>query len=246
LVVNISSLDEQKVIVTKIHRVRKIARDRSAQLGMLDNLIKSRFVEMFGDPVSNPIGFPILTLGDICTGLRYGTSQPPKFSEDGYMFIRATNIKQGAIVMNDMKFINEDEASKLDKCKMSGGEMIIVRSGVNAGDTCIVTDDYIGHYAGYDIIIEFDTEKINPVFINTMFNIPEYITHIIKPLTRRAAQPHLNAEQVKSFRIILPSLEEQNKYADFVQQVDKLKVEVLKSLAETQKVFDSLMQTYFK
>lgn len=71
--------------------------------------------------------------------IRYGTSTPPKFSKSGYAFIRATNIKNGHIVLNDMKYIDQVEADKIEKCRLQGGELLIVRSGVNSGDTCVVT-----------------------------------------------------------------------------------------------------------
>ena len=153
------------------------------------------------------------------------------------------NIKNGRIVDNDMKYIPQEEADRLVKCKLSGGEIIIVRSGVNAGDTCVVTDEYINQYAGYDMILVLKN-KLLPVFFNTLINT-EYMARVVKPLTRRAAQPHLNSEQVQGLPVIKVPVELQNQFADFVNQVNKSKVAVQKSLEETQLLFDSLMQKYF-
>jgi type I restriction enzyme S subunit len=198
---------------------------------------------MFGDPVIDNMKWGQQPLSYYLKNIRYGTSVPPQFSDNGYAFIRATNIKDGNIVNNDMKYISLEEASKIKKCKLSGGEMIIVRSGINSGDTCIITDEYIGQYAGYDLILDFK-KSINPIFVNTLINT-QYMNKVVKPLTRRAAQPHLNSEQVQGIPIIQVPIHLQNEFADFVQQVDKLKFELQNSLDELNTLNKALMQKYF-
>ena len=186
-------------------------------------MFKSQFIEMFGDPVTNSLGRKQVPFADFMTDIKYGTSQPPQFSEDGvYKFIRATNIKKGRITEESMLRIDEVEASKIQKCKLNGNEIIIVRSGANTGDTCVVTSEYAGNYAGYDIIITLDAEKANPVYFNELINT-HYMEQIVKPLTVRSAQPHLNAKQVQEMPMIVASLEEQNVFAALVEQSDKSK-----------------------
>ena len=182
---------------------------------------------MFGDPVTNSAAREQVPFSSFMTGIRYGTSQPPEFSEDGkYKFIRATNIKNGRITENDMLRISEDEAAKIAKCKLDGNEIIIVRSGANTGDTCVVTSEYAGQYAGYDIIVSLDLTRANPVYFNELLNT-HYMQMIVKPLTVRSAQPHLNAKQVSDLPMLVASLEEQNRFAAFVGQSDKSKFAVL-------------------
>lgn len=184
---------------------------------------------MFGDPVTNSLGRKQVPFADFMTDIKYGTSQPPQFSEDGvYKFIRATNIKKGRITEESMLRIDEVEASKIQKCKLNGNEIIIVRSGANTGDTCVVTSEYAGNYAGYDIIITLDAEKANPVYFNELINT-HYMEQIVKPLTVRSAQPHLNAKQVQEMPMIVASLEEQNVFAALVEQSDKSKFVMFKS-----------------
>lgn len=233
----------QKEIVNILDKVKQIIEDKMLQLLQLDELIKTRFVELFGDPVADSMRWGQVPLSHYLKSIRYGTSTPPSFSEIGYEFIRATNIKNGKIVSADMKYISEEEAQKIEKCKVLGGEMIIVRSGVNAGDTCIITDEHRGQYAGYDMILVF-TEELHPVFVNVLINT-EYMDRVVKPLTRRAAQPHLNSEQVQSFPIIQVPYEQQKEFALFVEQVDKSKFTIQKSLDEMQVLYDKLMQEYF-
>ena len=204
-----------------------------------DELVKSQFVEQFGDPVSNTQGREVRPFIDFMSDIRYGTSQPPVFSEDGiFKFIRATNIKTGRITEKDMLRISAEEASKLEKCRLNGNEIIIVRSGANTGDTCVVTEEYRNQYAGYDIIITLDLEIANPVFFNELMNT-HYMQAVIKPLTVRAAQPHINSEQVQNLPMLVVPLSEQEQFAAFVRQSDKSKYnasQVMRLIAQRRKL----------
>ena len=242
--INIYPKDKQKEIIKVLDKLTRMISSRKQQLQQLDELVKSRFVEMFGDPTD--IRLDRVHLVEYVENTKYGTSQPPQFDENGcFKFIRATNIKNGHIIEKNMLFISKAESEKISKCKLNGGEIIIVRSGANTGDTCIITDEYIGQYAGYDIIVTLKTDKLNPVFLNELINIPQYMKKVVKPLTARSAQPHLNTQQVQSLPILVVDIDKQNEFANFVKQIDKSKVVVQKALDEAQTLFDSLMQEYF-
>ena len=243
LAILIPEIEKQRNIVRGMDKVSELIALRKEQLAKLDQLVKSRFIELFGDPVADSMKWGQIPLSHYLKSIRYGTSTPPAFSETGYEFIRATNIKSGKIVDSDMKYISEEEAKKLKKCKVLGGEMIIVRSGVNAGDTCIITEEHCGQYAGYDMILVF-TEELHPVFVNVLLNT-EYMDRVVKPLTRRAAQPHLNSEQVQSLPIIQVPYDQQKQFASFVEQTDKSKLVIQQSLDKLELLKKSLMQEYF-
>jgi len=220
---------DQDEIINRLDRIKKIITAHQQQLQKLDELVKARFVEMFGDPVADSKGWGQVPLKQMLKSIRYGTSTPPVFAKNGYCFIRATNIKNGRIVNNDMKYISQYEADRLEKCKLVGGEVLIVRSGVNAGDTCVITDEYVDQYAGYDMILVMK-DDMNPIFLNELVNTG-YMNKVVKPLIRRAAQPHLNSEQVQSFPIIKVPKYLQDEFADFVTRIDKSKVVDLKMSA---------------
>ena len=243
VVVPIPPLETQSQIVNELDLLQSIIDKQKAQLKELDNLAQAVFYDMFGDPVENEKGWEVKKLGDLLDSIRYGTSQPPFFSEVGYKFIRATNIKNGRVIEEGMKFIDDSEAQKLSKCKLSGGELIIVRSGVNAGDTCEITEEYVGQYAGYDIIVKLG-DLLNSTFINSLINT-RFMDVIVKPLTKRSAQPHINTEQVQSFPIILPPLSLQQSFAAKIEAIEKQKTAIGKSIEETQKLFDYTMDKYF-
>ena len=238
------SLDRQIEIKNIINKSQELIDKRKEQIEALDELVKSQFIEMFGDPITNPKGWNTCELREGIKEIKYGTSTPPVFSEEGIPFVRATNIKAGRIIENDMKYISEEEAKKIEKCKLVLGDTIIVRSGANTGDNAFVSEEYVGAYGGYDIIVKLN-EKINYIFLNAILN-SVYRNIIIQPLTRRAGQPHLNSEQIQSLVIFMPPIELQNQFADFVKQTDKLKFEMEKSLKELEDNFNSLMQKSFK
>ena len=234
---------EQKKIVEILDKAQQLIDKRKKQIESLDELVKSKFIGMFGDPITNPKGWNTCELREGIKEIKYGTSTPPVFSEEGIPFVRATNIKAGRIIENDMKYISEEEAKKIEKCKLALGDTIIVRSGANTGDNAFVSEEYVGAYGGYDIIVKLN-KKINYIFLNAILN-SVYRDIIIQPLTRRAGQPHLNSEQIQSLVIFMPPIELQNQFADFVKQVDKLKFEMEKSLKELEDNFNSLMEKAF-
>lgn len=238
------SKETQSRIVSELDLLQSIIDKQKAQLTELDNLAQAVFYDMFGDPVENEKGWEVKKLGDLLKDIRYGTSLPPVFSEYGYKFIRATNIKKGRIIEEGMKYIDDSEAQKLSKCKLSGGELIIVRSGVNAGDTCEITREYVGQYAGYDIIVKLGDE-LNSTFANSLINT-RFMDAIVKPLTKRSAQPHLNSEQVQSFPIILPLLSLQQSFAAKIEAIESQKVAIRQSIEESEKLFNFTMDKYFE
>ena len=244
LEIPVPSLHIQKQIVSELDLLSGVIKKQKAQLEELDKLAQSIFYDIFGDPVTNNL-FQVSLLGDIIDKLKYGTSSPPSFSPSGHKFIRATNIKNGSIVEDNMMFIDDTEASKLEKCKLTNRDLIIVRSGVNAGDVCRIGDEYAGQYAGYDIIITANTEMINTIFLNSLLNNRNYIDLVIKPLTRRAAQPHLNAQQVKSMSIPIPPFALQQEFALKIEAIESMKAKVLQSLKEAEKLFNSRINYYF-
>lgn len=238
-------LSHQQQIVSELDLLSGVIEKQKAQLEELDKLAQSIFYDMFGDPVTNEKGWKIIKLESLLSKLRYGTGTPPQFSNQGYKFIRATNIKGGYVCEENMLFISPEEAAKIEKCKLQKNDMIIVRSGVNAGDVCRISDDYVDQYAGYDIIITINSILANTMFLNILMNNRDYVDTFIKPLTRRAAQPHLNAQQVKSLCIPIPPLSLQQEFAAKVEAIEAMKAKVRQSLKEAETLFNSRMDYYF-
>jgi len=233
----------QKQIAEILEKADEAKQKRKEANKLTDEFLQSVFIEIFGDPVKNPKGWEVMKLGEVFDSIRYGTGSPPTYIENGIPFIRATNIKNNSIVENDLVFISKLEADKIKKCELREGDLIIVRSGVNTGDAAVVPKEFDGAYAAYDLIIEL--KKVHSVFYSFLIN-SSYGKAIIGPLSRRAGQPHLNAEQLREIEFYFPPLSLQQKFAEIVNKTEALKEKQKQSEQELEKLFQSLMQKAFK
>jgi len=237
-------LEIQEKIVSALDKAQELITLRKEQIKLLDDLIQSIFYDMFGDPVTNPMGWDLHEFSYGTKNIKYGISTPPQFCNNGIPFIRATNIKYGRITINSMKYISKEESQKIEKCKLDYGDIIIVRSGVNTGDTTYITKDYAGAYGGYDLIVKLN-DLLNPVYINSLF-ASVYRERVITQLTRRAAQQHLNSKQVSGLNICFPPIKLQNQFAERVEKIESQKALMEQSLKEMENNFNSTMQRAFK
>ncbi len=235
----------QKKIVSILEKAEKAKELRKETDELTKDFLKSVFLEMFGDPIKNEQRWNNSTIGDNLTEIKYGTGSPPEYVKEGIKFIRATNIKQGRIIENGILYINKDEAKKIEKCKLKENDLIIVRSGVNTGDCAVVTKKYVGSYGGYDIIFHLNNDILNSVFLNELLNLGSSRA-IIKTLSRRAGQPHLNSRQISDFKIIFPPTSLQNKFASIVKEVEAMKEQQKHSKNQIDNLFNALMQKAFK
>lgn len=182
--------------------------------------------------------FPTRYLGETLREIRYGTSTPPPYlppSFDTVPFIRATDIKDGEIQLDNLFHISSTQPQKMDKCLLSGSEVIVVRSGANTGDCAVVPPELAGSYAAYDLILTFNTTA-HPKFIS--YFLDTSIGRLQLNLVRgRSAQPHVNAEEVSSIRIILPPLLKQH---EFVAAMDEERSQRRQKLAEADTLLSSL------
>lgn len=236
-------LPEQRRIAKILDKADSLRSNHRAALAQLDELAQSIFLDMFGDPATNPKGWLVKCLEEEVTSVRYGTGSPPPYVDDGVPFIRATNIKGGTISPKDLKRIAPADAAKIDKCRVNTGNLIIVRSGVNTGDCSIVPPEYDGACAAFDLIVELPWA--NAVFYNFLINSP-YGKAYLEPLTRRAAQPHLNAEQVRSLRFISPDKFSKRRFAVLIESINSQKAKGDVSLRKLDELFGSLQHSAFR
>jgi type I restriction enzyme S subunit len=243
LQIAVPPLSEQKRIAAILEKCDRLRRTRRYSLQLSETFLQSAFLEMFGNPITNPKNWDIEDIGSQIISIRYGTSSPPEYQKNGIPFIRATNIKKGFIQSESMVYISENEAQKIPKCKVKPGDLIIVRSGVNTGDSAVVTEVYDGAYAAYDLVVELP--KTQAYYYNFLIN-SDYGKAIIEPLTRRAGQPHINAEQVSSLRFPLPPLPLQEKFAQIVQKYERFRTQQREAERQTEHLFQTLLYRAFR
>lgn len=243
--IQVPSLLEQCNAVETLDRVNKLLELHQQQLQKLDELVKARFVEMFGDE-SNPYNFPIVSIEDVASVQVGVVIKPAQYYTDadhGIKTFRSLNIGPMHIKDTDWVYFSEEGNRKNQKSVLNENDLVIVRSGA-PGTACVITKEYAGCNAVDIIIAHPDLGKVNPYYLCQYTNLPHGKKQIEEG-TGGAAQQHFNVGKYNKIRLTLPPLDQQLKFEKFVEQTDKSKVAVQKSLDEAQLLFDSLMQQYF-
>ena len=243
--INLPSMEGQKEIVKKLDGLKRVISLREQELQTLDDLIKARFVEMFGDEL-NPFQWPVINVEDVANvsvGVVIKPTQYYTDAEHGVKAFRSLNIGSMSIKDGDWVYFSYEGNDKNVKSQLKENDLLIVRSGA-PGTACVVPKEYEGCNAIDIIIARPNTEKVNPYYLCTYTNMP-HGKRQIEEGTGGAAQQHFNVGKYNKLQLMLPPLDLQNAFVDFIAQVDKSKVAVQKALDEAQLLFDSLMQKYF-
>lgn len=243
--VDLPDMQEQKHRISVLDKCKAIIEQREEELKVLDNLIKARFVEMFGDE-NNSKNWDIVSVEevtDVQVGVVIKPSQYYTDKANGVKAFRSLNIGAGYIKDVDWVCFTEEGHLKNSKSILKENDLLIVRSGT-PGTACVVTKEYEG-YNAIDVIIAHPyCDKVNPYYLCYFTNMPHGKKQIDEG-TGGAAQQHFNVGKYNKLQLMLPPMRLQDEFAAFVYQVDKSKVAVQKALDETQLLFDSLMQQYF-
>ena len=213
----------------------------------LDELIKARFVEMFGDPVNNPKGWQKKQLQELVTDdctISYGIVQTGDDQEEGVPVFRPVDIVNHIPTRSELKRTTEEISNKYKRTILKGRELLItVRA--NIADTYIVGEDFSGCNVGRGIVpIRTNEDVITLEFLKHQIE-SKHLNDNIKALAKGITLIQLNMEDLRELCLIVPPLSEQQSFVRFAKQVDKSKAQVQKALNETQLLFDSLMQKYF-
>jgi len=221
---NVPEYEKQLIVVAHLEKVNEIIKLRKQKLAKLDKLIKSRFVEMFGDPIQNPKGWEVVTIGDIVTEVRYGTSKPAV--EGGkYPYLRMNNLTaDGHLDLNDLKYIDIPD-DEIEKCVVRKGDVLFNRTNSIelVGKTAVfdLPEDMI--IAGYIIRVRL-TEKMLPEVLSQYMNL-EALKGILRGMAKGAVnQANINAQELQSIKVYIPEMELQKQFVKMKEQVDKLKV----------------------
>ena len=243
----IPTIANQKNIVFILDKINTILKLRKKELQKADDLIKARFVEMFGNPVvGDRIKGNKHKIGDFASVTKlagFEFTKYIKYKDSGdIIMLRGLNCKKGHLVLDDIKWIDQKTSDLLPRSKLYYGDILMTYAGT-IGDVAMVDADNKYHLAPNvgKITIE-DKENFNPIYLIHLFM---YTHDYIMSFASQVAQASINMEKIRNFEYYFPNIEAQNRFEVFVKQVDKSKVAVQKSLEQTQILFDSLMQQYF-
>ena len=248
------SIREQRTIVDILNIIENIANKRKQEIIALDNLIKARFVEMFGDAVANPKGWPVKKLKELSVQINSGNT--PKggsanYVEEGITFFRSQNVWKDRLEMGDIAYIDEETHASMKRSSLKHGDILMTKTGrINTENSSLgraalyLGEDDKANVNGHVYFIRLKS-GVNNRFVLRILVSPEYRDLIRAVCVGGIDKRQLNKEHIEDFPIICPPSDMVDEYVAVAEQVDKSKVAVQKALDETQLLFNSLMQKYF-
>lgn len=242
------SLKEQNDIVEKLSKVELLLDKYNGEIKLLDELIKARFVEMFGDPVTNDMLWNTDVLKDICT--KIGSGSTPRggkesYIDEGISLIRSMNVHNAYFEYKDLAHITIDQAEKLNNVVVEHDDLLFNITGASVARCCVVPSDVLPARVNQHVCILRCREIINPIFLQGLLVNENYQGKLLQIAKSGATREAINKQQLESLEIMIPPLELQNQFASFVEEIDKSRYRIQKSLEASQELFDSLMQEYF-
>ena len=216
--ISICDHNEQVKIIEKFEKIEKVINSRKRQLQLLDDLVKARFVEMFDGG-----NYPIEKLGAVCKKITDGTHKTPTYLNEGITFISAKNIVNGELDFTDTKYISESEYQEIQKrCQTAIYDILLSKSGSLGSPVIIRTEEKLGLFESL-AILKYDRKKLMPEFLCEQLKT-DRIQRQFTTGTKGVAIKHLHLGVIADIDIIVPPLDEQKTFADFVNQVNKSKV----------------------
>ena len=238
-------LETQRKIASNLDKVTHTIDLCNAILEKLDLLAKSRFVEMFGEPSMNPMGWESTTIGKSCYYIKDGPhkSLPDVGEGNGYPFISVRNIVNGYIDFSTARYISEEDyIDSIKKCHPEKGDMLYSKGGTTGIAKLIDVDIKFANWV-HVAVLKFD-ETLNGVFFEHMLN-SDYCYEQSQRLTKGIANRDLVLSAMAQIKMYKPPIKLQNQFAAFVEQTDKSKSAVKKLLKKAETLKKALMQEYF-
>ena len=226
---------QQEEVVKVLEKCELLIEDYNKKLALLDEAVRARFVEMFGDE-NNSKGWEIVNIEDVVNvqvGVVIKPSQYYTNQYNGIKAFRSLNIGNGYIKDDDWVYFSKEGNKKNKKSILSTNDVLVVRSGA-PGTACVVTSEYAGSNAIDVIIAHPDFQKVDSHYLCTYTNMPHGKSQIIEG-TGGAAQQHFNVGKYNKLKLMLPPLEYQKQYVKFLEEIDKSRLLniCLKSLVES-------------
>ena len=245
--INYPAVEKQAEIVAILDKVSSVIRKREDELSVLDDLIKARFVEMFGDPTTNLKGWDEIALSkklNVIGGYAFRSNQFDEIS--GIPILRIGNINAGFFKPINLVYWKEDD--NLQRYAVYPGDLVMSLTGTvgkdDYGNVCILGNDYEMYYLNQRNAKLEIKEGLDKYYLSNLLKF-EQIRKRLTGISRGVRQANISNKDILNLVVPVPPIELQNQFAAFVEQVDKSKLAVQKSLDELETLKKSLMQQYF-
>ena len=240
------SLEEQKAIARKLDKVSGLIEKRKTQHAKLSELVKSRFIEMFGEPESNPLHWKMLPLENCLTVLGGYAFKSEEFKTSGVPVLRIGNINTGVFTPTNMVYWAED--ASLERYQVLPGDLVISLTGTvgkdDYGNVCILGNTYPLYYLNQRNAKLILGESLNKHYLSELLKFSQ-IKKKLTGISRGVRQANISNRDILNLVVPIPPIELQTQFATFVEQTDKSKFEIQKSLEKLETLKKALMQKYF-
>ena len=240
-------MEQQMEYAVNLEKINGIIQLRKQDLQKLDDLIKSRFIELFGDPVANDKNWPIEELDSICSAIVDCPHSTPSYTAEntGYMCIRSSIVKKNHILWDEIEYIPEHEyRQRILRKKPEKGDIIYTREGAILGIAAMIDRNCNVALGQRSMLLSPNNSICLPQFLSVAMNYDSFLRKALGGISG-SASPHINVGDIKAFAIILPPIALQEQFVTFVEQTDKSKLTIQKSLDELETLNKALMQKYF-
>lgn len=239
-------LQQQEKIVKVLDLSSNLIEKQKELLKNYDLFLKSKFIEMFGDPISNPMGWEWKRLEQICNKITDGTHDTPERLTQGIPFITGKHIRKNFIDYENCDYVDEDTHKNIYKrCNPEYGDILYTNIGVNLGTAAINRVKY--EFSMKNVgLLKNKIEISNSCFISFYLNNEKYYFYIKTISSIGGAQQFLSLKEIKKLKIFLPPIELQNKFASIVEKIEIIKEKQKQKLKQLENLHNSLMQKAFK
>ncbi len=247
-------LAEQRRIASILDQADELRQKRQQAIEKLDQLLQATFIEMFGDPVSNPKGWEVKKLSELSTKIHSGNT--PKggsenYVDKGIIFLRSQNVWKNKVILDDVAYIDAETHAKMMKSSVKHKDLLMTKTGrINTENSSLgraaiyLGEDDSANINGHVYLIRIKG-GFNKFFILRILTLPDYYEYIRSVCVGGIDKRQLNKEHIENFPIIQPPIELQNKFSDIVQVIESQKPKLLEQLVLAEDLFKTLQQKAF-
>ena len=238
-------LPQQQKIANILDAADALRQNDKALIAKYGELTQALFLDMFGDPVSNPKGWEKVELGNIAKKITDGEHQNPSISDTGKHLIMAKDVLDDKVDFSNPRFVSDEDFNKyISKCKPEYGDIVLVSRGATVGRCTVVSTDIPFCLMGSVILIK-KGDSFNSEFVISLLKNKRFLTQLTN-VSSASAQQAIYISHLKKLKITLPPLDLQNQYEERVAVIVEQKAIAQKSLEKSESLFNSLLQKAFK
>ena len=241
-------IGEQKQITAILDAADELRQKDKALIAKYDELTQSLFLNMFGDPVTNPKGWDEIKLSEVCQKITDGTHHSPEPQSEGFPYVTAKHVKAFHLAFDSKPtFVNGDAHREIYKrCSPEFGDVIYIKDGATTGVACLNTFEQPISLLSSLALIKTSRDKLNPQYLIHWLNHSGVKEKLISQFMSGAAIQRYTLKKISSFILPVPGISLQDKFASYIQVIETQRIVASKSLYKSESLFGSLLQKAFK